>query len=246
MFGMFNTAAPKPAGTQPPAANATQPANPAQANKPGPDNQNNAQNPDVANANPANFPPNPMDAYATLFDNANKEKPEAPPSFSLDPNKLKEISGGMSFTGGVDQELMQKAVQGDIQAFSQVMDQVARNAYSMSLQHSGALTDKFVGARSEFERKALNSEVSKQLVHNSLQVPNQDHPVVRAELRRIADHMLQTNPNANPAQIAKEAQEYFIKLSQAMGTSAQGDGSTESSASQPAEVDWDKWFSGSR
>lgn len=199
----------------------------------------NLQNPDVKTSESSNFPPNPLDAYAALLDNS-KQQQDAPPSFNLDPAELQKISGKLSFTNGIDPELAQKAVQGDMQAFMDVMNSVARNAYMTSIQHGGALTDKFVGARTEYERKGISSEVSKQLIHNSIQVPNANHPVVKAELKRIAEMMHKQSPDASPGEIAQRAQEYFIQLSEAMGG-----GSTQAEQQQkqaPAEVDWDKWF----
>lgn len=184
-------------------------------------------------------PQNPLDSFMSLWDNTNQQQQEAPPSFNLNPEEVKKISSSMRFTDGISQEQFQQAMSGDQQAFFAMMDHVGRQAYATALQHGGALTDRFVGARSEYENKKVPSQVKKELVSANLQsAVNVQHPVIRKELTRIAEAMHAQNPDASPAEIAQAAVDYFSQISQAMTGQQQQE--QQSKGDQP--VDWDKFF----
>lgn len=184
-------------------------------------------------------PQNPLDSFMSLWDNTKQQQQEAPPSFNLNPEEVKKISSSMRFTDGISQEQFQQAMNGDQQAFFAMMDHVGRQAYSTALQHGGALTDRFVGARSEYENKKVPSQVKKELVSANLQsAVNVQHPVIRKELTRIAEAMHSQNPDASPAEIAQAAVDYFSQISQAMTGQQQQE--QQSKGDQP--VDWDKFF----
>lgn len=184
-------------------------------------------------------PTNPLDSFMSLWDNTNQQQQEAPPSFNLNPEEVKKISSSMRFTDGISQEQFQQAMSGDQQAFFAMMDHVGRQAYATALQHGGALTDRFVGARSEYENKKVPSQVKKELVSANLQsAVNVQHPVIRKELTRIAEAMHSQNPDASPAEIAQAAVDYFSQISQAMTGQQQQE--QQSKGDQP--VDWDKFF----
>lgn len=238
MFNLFG----KPASNQQNSNQQTQaqqkPQGPA-GNQPGQPNASNSQQQGDQNIQSSEFPQNPLDAYAAMYDNMSKLTPEAAPSFALDTGVLDKVSSGLKFSDGLDQNLIKQAMAGDEQAFLSVIEHVGRNAYKTSLQHSGALTEKFVGSRSEFDKKNLSSSVKSELVNSNFTVPNASHPVVKQELRRLADMMHKQNPDASPAEIAKAAQEYFINLSQAMAPAAPASKEAE------GEIDWDKHFGAS-
>lgn len=234
----------KPQQPQQTQANQSQPQQPAVAGPQQPTQQAGSSNPASQPQNPAgnqsqNFPQNPVDIYASLFDNNKQQQQDAPPTFNIDSEALNKVSSGLKFTEGLDQNLVQQALQGDPQAFMQVLNAVGQNAYKTSLQHGGVLADKFIGARSEYDRKAVSGEVKQQLISSNFNVPNASHPVVKQELRRIADMMHKQNPDASPQEIAQAAQEYFTNLSQAISQPQQ----SAQAKAEEAEVDWDKHFS---
>lgn len=186
-------------------------------------------------------PANPLDVYSKMFDNASNPNVEAPPSFNLDANVLNDVSSKMSFTDGIQPELMQRASSGDMQAMMQLMDSVARNAYKASLQHSSALTDKFVGARSEYEAKGLGTKVRGELTNQALnEVPNSQHPVVKQQLREIANRLQAQNPDAPPQQIADMAKKYMIDLANAINPAAPP--AINANGTPAGEVDWDAYI----
>lgn len=184
-------------------------------------------------------PVNPLDAYSKLWDTSATDSSK-PPAFALDATVLDKVSSGLNFTQGVPAELMQKAMTGDTQAMMDIMNHVGQQAYRASLSHSTTLTDKFVGARSEYDLGSIGSKVKQELTSSALQesVPNASHPVVKQELKRIADAMQKMNPDSSPQEIAESAKQYFNTLYSAANpqpTQAQ-------TRAASGEVDWDKYF----
>lgn len=193
-----------------------------------------------SNTTTPNQPVNPLDAYAKMYDNANKATPEAAPKFALDSKTVGEVTSSLDFTKDLPQDLMSKALAGDAQALIQAMNMVGRNAYQTSLQHSAALTDRFVGSRLEFEGKQLGSKVKSELTSSALSTaPNYQHPVVKAELNRIANMLAAEHPDATPQQIAESAQKYLMDVTNAVNPSKPA----ETAASQGKETDWSAFLS---
>jgi len=187
-------------------------------------------------------PANPLDAYKSLWDNAGKpQQSEQAPSFNLDPKLVGEVSSKINFAEGIDQNMVQQALGGDIQAFMQVLNSVGRNAYSQSLQHGSTLTDKFVGARSEFEAKGLGSKVKGVLTEQAVgSIPNANHPVVKQQLRETAKMFAAQYPEASPQEIAQMAQKYVTDLASAFQTQNQGQEGQKQQ--QPQDTNWDTWL----
>ena len=208
-----------------------QEANPAPQNS-NPVNQNPAPAP---NSQTPPEPQNPLDAYAKLFDNANKSQPDGPPSFNLDPETLTKVSGSLDFTQGIDPDLLSKATSGDSQAFLKIINQVGQRSYQAALHHGTTLTDKYVGARSEYDRKALPGHVRQSLTDHALSsIPNATHPVIKQQLKMISTQMQAANPDASPEEIAQAASKYIQDLAGALNPSQSASKSTDSAD----EMDW--------
>ena len=204
---------------------------------------NTVQNPDIKpeQQNGTNqLPPNPLDVYAKLWETTNQGPQDTPPEFRIDPKVLGEVSSSMDFTKDIPPELMQQATNGDMNSLIQLMNHVGRAAYSASLNHGATLTDKFVGARSQYDLKSVGSKVKQEMVTSSFtDIPNSSHPVVKTELKRIATAMQQQHPDAHPAEIVQKTKEYWTLIQQATNPNAGGQGQQQQ---QPAETDWDKFF----
>lgn len=183
-------------------------------------------------------PVNPLDAYKKMYEDANKSTDLVAPSFKIDPKVLGEVSASMDFTRGVQPELMEKALAGDTTALLGVIQAVGRSAYQASLEHGTALTETHLGQRGEYEGKRVDKGVRDQLTTNALSdAPNYSHPVVKAELNRVASMFAASNPDASPQQIAKAAQEHLQALSAALAP-----GATAAETSANAPMDWSKYL----
>ncbi|EKD22466.1 MAG: hypothetical protein ACD_86C00001G0002 [uncultured bacterium] len=186
-------------------------------------------------------PVNPLDAYKKMYENANTNSDIQAPTFKIDSKVLGEVSSSMDFTKGIQPDLMEKALSGDVKSLLGVIQQVGRNSYSASLEHATALTDTHLGQRADFENKRVNAGVRKELTSNELSTaPNYSHPVIKAELNRVADMFAKANPDSSPQEIAKAAQEHLMQISQALSPVK----SQEQQNADKGEVDWSKYLAG--
>jgi len=211
-----------------------------------PDNPTNPGTLPGANPNdPAKSTESPLDSYQKMFDNASKNSDIQAPNFSIDPTVLADVSSRMDFTKGINPELIQKASSGDINAMMQVIQEVGRNSYRASLEHTTKLTDTHLGQRSEYETKRLQQGVKQQLTSDALASnANYKHPVVAAELNRIAKQF-QNSPeyaDATPQEIAEAAKNYLNEINSAMNPK---DPKKDSAGNnKPAEIDYTKYILG--
>lgn len=184
-------------------------------------------------------PINPLDAYAKMFDTQATQ--EGPPAFSIDDKVLDDVSSKLNFMSGVDQTLMQKAQTGDAQAMIELMQAISQKAYKAALNHSTALTDVHLNRRGEFDQQNFSKNVKNTLTNEALSsIPNSSHPVVKAELRRIAEGLAKQNPDAPAQEIAKEAQKYFATVYNAMSPQSQSE--TQQKAGEVQ--DWESFLNG--
>lgn len=182
-------------------------------------------------------PVNPLDVYKNMFDTSkNAAAEDVAPAFKLDDKVLSEVSGKLQFASGVNPELMQRAQGGDVNALIEMMNVVAQNAYKAAISHGTALTDTHLNSRAEYEKKTLGSKVKEQLISSQLaDVPNANHPVVKAELARIASMLAKQNPDASAEQIKTEAVRYLKEVQAAMNPT------TESQQTQKTAGEVDDW-----
>ena len=181
-------------------------------------------------------PVNPLDVYKNMFDTSKNAAEDVAPAFKLDDKVLNEVSGKLQFASGVNPELMQRAQGGDVNALIEMMNAVAQNAYKAAISHGTALTDTHLNSRAEYEKKTLGSKVKEQLISSQLaDVPNANHPVVKAELARIASMLAKQNPDASAEQIKTEAVRYLKEVQAAMNPT------TESQQTQKTAGEIDDW-----
>lgn len=166
---------------------------------------------------------NPIDAYTKMMQTSNNNSAIEAPSFSLDPKIVADVASKMDFTKGLNPELIQKATSGDAASMLQLIQEVGRNSYRASLEHATKLTDTHLGQRSEFESKRVKEGVRSQLTSDALSQgsdtnANLNHPVVKAELNRIAKSFANSPEyaDASPQEIAKAAKQYMTDLHNAL------------------------------
>jgi hypothetical protein len=229
-----------------PSSQQQQQSNPGQPNnQPAPGKDNLSASPPTTDSNgkmPGSEPTNqnPLDVYKKMFENAAQGSEMEAPKFNLDPKVVGDVSRRMDFTRGINQETLQKATSGDVTALMDIIKTVGQNAYRASIEHNTALTDTFINQRSEYESKKIDSGVRKQLTSSALaNTPNYQHPVVKAELNRIASQFAAANPDSSPQEVAEAAKKYIDDLQAALNPSA---GKTEGGADSGGEMDWSKYL----
>ena len=230
-----------------PSSSSNQPNNQPQPAQPQPGKDNLSDNPPTSDANgkmPGSEPmnQNPLDVYKKMFENAAQGQEMEAPKFSLDPKVVGDVSRKMDFTRGVNPEILQKATSGDVNALLDIIKTVGQNSYRAALEHNTALTDTFINQRSDYESKKIDSGVKRQLTSSALSsTPNYQHPVVKAELNRIASQFAAANPDSSPQEVAEAARKYIDDLQSALNPSA---GKTASGGGEDGgEMDWSKYLS---
>lgn len=189
------------------------------------------------NTNSENSVKNPLDVYKKLYEDANKNSDIEAPSFKLDSKILNEVASSMDFTKGIQEDLITQALSGDAKALLEVIKSVGRNAYSASLEHTTALTEAYLAKRQDYEKKRLDEGIRTRLTEEALSsTPNYSHPVLKAELNRIASMIAKQNPDASPAAIAKQAQEHLLTLASALN------GEIKEQPQEQKEMDWTKYL----
>lgn len=180
----------------------------------------------------------PLAVYAKMFDKATANTEEAP-SFQLDPNVLSEVSSKLNFTQDISPELMQQATNGDANALIQIINAASQNAYKAALSHTSTLTDKFIGARTDYSMKNVGSKVKQELTNSALSnTPNYNHPVVKAQLNMVAESLSAQHPDATPQEIAQMAGRYIQDLASAISPQQ-----TQQQQEANAGTDWSKYLS---
>lgn len=216
-----------------------------QNNQPAGDNKNLSDSNPPVNANNQmpgtnQEPANPLDVYAKMFDNASKNSDIQAPTFNLDPKVVDDVASKMNFANNIDPQVVQKAMQGDAQAFMQAIQSAAQNAYKAAITHTTSLTDNFINQRSDFEKKQIDTGVRQQLTTQALSsAPNFSHPVIKQELNRVADQFSRANPDASPMEVAEAAKKYIMDLSSALNPSS----NSSADKGKDQEMDWTKYLS---
>lgn len=185
---------------------------------------------------------NPLDGYSKMWDTPAADT-DKPPTFSIDPKIMDQVTTSQNFMQGIDPALMQKATSGDINSLMEVMHHVGRNAYRSSIEHGGMLTDKFVGAREQYGQKGLGSKVREELTTHALSnTPNFQHPVVKRQLTEIAQRFSKQHPDASPQEIAEMSKKYLNDLRDAMNPESSTQQNQKTKPEERGEEFWNGFF----
>lgn len=249
--GIFNrnpapAAAPAPV---PAPVNANGSAGPAGAQQAGPANPlahpTNMANQPAAPA--AGGPINPLDAYSNLFTpkaqdpKAPKQQTMADPILgALDPVAFRQQVSTANFASNISQEQMQKALSGDTQAFSDVINSAAREAFSAAAQLSHGLIEQGVRTGAERMNNGLDSRI------RNFQVKSQNtsnealnHPAVAPMLNAVKMQIASSNPNLSADQVQQQAEQYFSQMADVLVAPKQA---ASAAQSKPSGMDFSSYL----
>lgn len=218
------------------------PAKPGQGQQP-PANQQSGQAGGVENL------PNPMDAYAKMFDNTATGEAKVAPKFAIDPEVLGKVSGGLSFSDHVTPDFLTKIQSGDIQAVKDAFDGVGRSVYSTVMGHSSTLTDRFVDARLSHDRSGLDQSIRTSLTKNSLSKLAEGNPALAQQVNAIGEQLLSAHPDATPEWIEQQTKNYFITVAKQLDPTLAGklsdEGTGQRGQAQP-DINWGEYLTGKK
>lgn len=253
--GIFNR---NPAPVAPAAAPA--PATPVNSNgSAGPAGQQQA-GPANPGANPATMqntpaapaaagPVNPLDAYANLFapkqpePNAAKVPTLADPILgTLDPAAFRAQVAKANFASTIPQEQMQKALSGDVAAFTDVINSAAREAFAAAAQLSHGLVEQ--GVRTGADR--LGSTLDSRIRNFSIKSQNTSnealsHPAVAPMLNAVKMQIASSNPNLSADQVQTQAEQYFTQMADVLIAPKQA-AAQAATAKKTAETDFSSYL----
>lgn len=183
-------------------------------------------------------PLDPLDAYQGLYNNTDDANDKVP-VFELNQDQLGVVTKSQSFMKDVDPALMTRLQSGDMTALSDIIEHATRNSYRASLEHSSKLTDKYVGARFDYEGKGLGGKIRDNLVTGNLsKIPGFSHPVAQQELVKVAKSLAKQHPDASPEEIADEARRYLTELGRSLDPNTQ----QQADRKKASETDWDEYM----
>lgn len=208
------------AAQQPPAA---QPQTPGMAKPANPDpfQQSQSQDPQQPNNTSTPAQTNGVDAFKDLWaPNANSENADMYSAPIWDENvnvkseAMQKAIGEMNFFDSSvagNQELVQNALKGDMNAFAQVLNMVARNAFSESMGMTARMTDTSARIAMERMRATAPKQVRTTTAEASLlkAIPELSHPAYSSYATNVVNQIAQKNPNYSAEQIAEAAQNFF-------------------------------------
>lgn len=189
----------------------------------------------------------PLDPFSDIFKiDTTVQAPVDPLSqklLELDPKKFAETVSKMDFTRTLNPELVTKALQGDTQAFNQVLNTAFQGAFAASTQmvvgimeqafnkNNGRFSSVLEGRFKDFQINS-SSSTNKVLNHPAAK------PVLQALRTQIANSSVGRNLSAT--EINTKAEEYFLAMGDALGSlkteglkNKNADGSDVSE-----EIDW--------
>lgn len=168
---------------------------------------------------------NELDAFTSWFtmqgNGAGQQTPEAldAPLFTMDAAKLQEAMSKASFAGGIDQQLMQRALTGDQAAFGDVLNSVARNVMQQSVLMMQNMIQGGIGT--------YNNRLSQHLPNQFKQFAakeqiggkaNMQHGAVQPLVSALVQQAMQANPNLTVAQATQQVEKYLTVFANQFAT----------------------------
>lgn len=214
-----NAPQPRPGQTNLPAANPQQVLSP---NQPAQDSTQQPQGGQQPQA-----PASPLDKFTELWHPKKNEKgePVAPaadplrqPVFTFDPAKIQATADQMDFTGGVDPELVSKALGGDAAAFSDVINQAIRTAVVGMTMNNGNLINTALASNNERLTAQLPTHIKKHQLQEASPEDNPvfNHPAAQPLVQTLKQLALAKDPNARVSDINAQISQFLTGLSEAV------------------------------
>lgn len=191
----------------------------------------------------------PFNAYADLWKAPTENDGEKTPRFQLDPAVINRSADSLDFVRNMPEDMrasLEEVFGTNAEKGSALLNYVARQAYASAIQHGTALTDRYLDVRGQHEGKKVGKTVKEQLALNSIDSMEaaKKSPIVKENLRLIAQNLSRTYPDADPQWIQEKTQEFFVQMATAVNP--QKDEKTIETEQRKApggeDFDWDSWL----
>ena len=159
----------------------------------------------------------PLAEFADIWNTPTQEG-EVPlglddPYLQIDAGKVQELVNGMSFAQPTpqQQELFAKALQGDVQAFSEILNGVAREVYYQSAINAAKVSERV--ARTGVDRLRENIPKQVRSISSSETLlktnPLLNNPALRPIVNAVQSQFQLKHPTASPTELAEMTTKYF-------------------------------------
>lgn len=202
-------------------------------------NPDNMQAPTQTTA--ATGPQNPLDTYANLFKPmaVDPNTPRAPtlndPILApLDQAAFQAQVKNANFAASIPAETMAKATSGDAAAFAEAINYATQAAFAAATQLSHGLVEH--GSRTAAQRldAGMDARVRNyQVKTHTHDNPALQHPAVAPVLGALKAQIAQQNPNLPAAEVAKQAEAWFLATSEAVQAPAKAQEAAKAEAAKP-------------
>lgn len=186
----------------------------------------------------------PLDEFAKIFDTKNTEgKQQGPQSlFNYDPDKMSETINGINFADSIDPEMAQKALQGDAQAFFDVLNSVGRNVFSQSVNLNTKMVDSgFNTGLQRFESSLPKKIRDLNLGQHVQQQEPFNHPAVKPLMNVLHRQFAEQYPDSSSEQITSMVKKYLGQVA-AVTNPPQNDQSQSPNPFAEQESDFSNFF----
>ena len=240
IMSLFSGGKPAPAAQQQPGASTVN--NPSQQME-GAQSQQiaNIEGKDVASQN-SPPPKSPLDEFSKLWQPSenNAENSLDGPLFDFDAGKIMEASKKANFAQSVKPEIMQAALKGDINAFSEILNSVSQQSFA----HATIAATKLIEQANTKSSKSMFDKiphlVKQHMATDSLtQNPLYQHEATRPVLEAVKSQLAQQHPNATASQISEMAIKY---MNAAFEVSRPQNGSQQQQKGTAKEEDWSSFL----
>jgi hypothetical protein len=198
--------------------------------------------------------PSPLDDFSDLWDTGGNKGGPKKFSLNVDPKAISEAAKKIDFRKVVSPELAAKALAGDAEAFTSIINTVGQAGFANSFIANSRFMEKNF---QDFEAALLERIPNEIKRHNLSDTSFSDNPALNHKaaaplLRAIQQQFAEKHPDATTAQLQEMSKKYFATfLQEVAGKSGDGtqDANSQDSQSrrgkkQPVQVDWDKYMLG--
>jgi organic radical activating enzyme len=204
------------------------------------------QQPNPNSGDPQPPAPSPLEQYKDLWKTNDTQgqqpaDPFAAPLFNTDMNKLRDAVQKTDFTAGVPQDVMQKVMQGgDPQSLMALINHVAQQSLSMSLQLNTTLQEQAGQTLGKRFSEAIPTKISEyQLKNQAPTNPILSNPAAEPMLQMARNQFRMQHPDKSPMEINQLAEQYLTDFATSL---AGGKGPTSGDSNEQKQgQDWAQW-----
>lgn len=173
---------------------------------------------------PPQEPESPLAQFAKLFETSN-EGPQAPaqvqldaPLFAMDATKLRESVSKQNFVGQIDPQLQARALQGDAQALSQLLNAQAQNVFVHAAMLTQNMVEQGINTYNARLQGVLPTTFKSLATQDALAAatPAAGHAAVQPLLQSLQSQILAANPNMPPHEVAQQLRNYLQAVGAAL------------------------------